>query len=416
MGEFMIKKVVLIFSLILFPLFVKASSLSGVMIGNVYYENLEDAIKAVNSNEVIKLLSDVLLDDSILIDKPVNIDLNGNDISSSTSVFVVDGGKLTLSGSGTVMELEPDYGVIRVIGSSLSTASDYSVVNVDSDVLLKGWAGVFVTHNNSKSYGVVVDLSGSIEAVNDINGGLGSGIYINGNIKDKNNYPVINIWDGAKIVSSGTGIYMAGYSNINIFKAHISGNSSGIGIKSGILNINGAEVVCKGLDKTPTEGDNNGIKDSGTTIQIESNSGYAGDMEIDISDGSFISKNSNVIYEYIGKGSNSLVKNINISSGTYISENNSSVFRFSSDFNNIQGRFVSGGKYTSDPSNYLKAGYSVSFNNDFYEVSKSTLNTLNIIDEYNNGNIFLWIGVLLSIGIVLFILYINRIKILNLLR
>ena len=139
-------------------------------------------------------------------------------------------------------------------------------------------------------------------------------------------------------------------------------------------------------------------------------------MEIDISDGSFISKNSNVIYEYIGKGSNSLVKNINISSGTYISENNSSVFRFSSDFNNIQGRFISGGKYTSDPSNYLKAGYSVSFNNDFYEVSKSTLNTFNIIDEYNNGNIFLWIRVLLSIGIVLFILYINRIKILNLLR
>lgn len=412
----MLKKVMMIFFLILFPLFVSASGIDGVMIGNIYYENLEDAIKAVNSNEVIKLLSDVLLDDSIVIDKTVNIDLNGNNISSSTSVFVVDGGKLKLSGSGTVMELEPDYGVIRVIGSSERNANDYSVVSVGSDVLLKGWSGIFVTHNNSKSYGVVVDLSGDIEAVNDINGGSGAGVYVNGSIKDRNNYPVINVLDGAKIVSSGTGIYMAGYSNINIFKAHISGISSGIGIKSGILNIAGAEVVCSGLDKTPTEGNNNGIKDSGATIQIESNSGYAGDMEINISDGSFISKNSNVIYEYIGKGSNSLVKNMNISSGTYISENNSSVFRFSSDFNNIQGKFISGGKYTSDPSNYLKAGYSVSFNDKFYEVSKSTLNTLSIIDEYDNGNIFLWIGVLLSIGIVLFILYINRIKIINLLR
>ena len=108
--------------------------------------------------------------------------------------------------------------------------------------------------------------------------------------------------DGAEVKSTGNGLYIAGYSTFYIGDAYIEGDESAIGIKSGKLIIDGATLVCNGEDYTPTSGYQNGIKPSGATIQIESNNGYKGKMEIDISGGNFISKNSNVIYEYIGRG------------------------------------------------------------------------------------------------------------------
>ena len=296
----MLKKLVfcLLFCFLLVPVSCLASNISGVMVGGNYYDNLEDAIENASSGDVVMLMSDVSLDSNLVIDKVVNINLNGNDILSDESVFLVEGGTLNISGSGTLKENKPYNGVIKIIGSSTSE-SDYSVVNVSKDVILEGWSGIFISHRASKSYGVVVNFDGKIKAVSDINGDSGIGIYVNGYISDKSNSPVINILDNAEITSNGVGLYIAGYSTFNIKKAYIQGVESGIGIKSGILNIDGARVLCDGEDKTPTDGYNDGIKSSGTTIQIESNSGYRGDMEININSGEFRSINSNVLYEYI---------------------------------------------------------------------------------------------------------------------
>lgn len=415
----MIKKIIFsILSLfVILPLSVNASANSLAKVGDKYYDNLLDAIANAGPNDTITLISDAKLDDTINIDKTVNINLNGNDITAPERVFLVQGGTLNITGEGTIKETEPNYGAIMIKGSTDSNDSDYSVVNIDKDVTLEGWSGIFITHDNYKSYGVEVNFGGTINAVNDTSGGTGAGIYENGNIKDKNNAPVVTILDGAKITSTGNGMYIAGYGIYNINKADISGVESGIGIKSGILNIDGATITGTGPDATPTEGYNNGIKASGTAIQIESNNGYAGNIELNIDNGSFVSKNSNVIYEYIGKGTSSQVIALDISGGTFISDANKEAIRISDSLKEYHNSFISGGSYSSNPEEYLKPGYTSALDNDLYKVTQSTMKAAignNMTDNNNNLGIVVIISII-SLALLAF-LYINRTKIFNLLK
>ncbi len=404
-----ILSILLVFSFL--PILVNASTTIAARIGNSYYDSLEEAILNVKEDDTIRLVSDVELDNSLTIDKVVNIDLNGNDITAREKVFVVKDGFLDISGKGMIKETSPNYGAIMLIGSSQYTDEKYSSVKIGKDVILEGWSGIFISHDSSKSYGVFAYLEGKINAVDDISGGAGTGIYVNGNIKDKNASPVINIMDGAEIKSTGNGLYIAGSSTFYIGKAYIEGVESAIGIKAGKLNINGGTIVCNGENATPTEGYNNGIKSSGTTIQIESNNGYAGDIEIDISDGTFISKNSNVIYEYIGKGSNSLIYSMSISGGNFKSGGGKNVFSFSNSFKDIHSGFISGGDYSTDPSSYLKSGYTV-VKDEMYNVVKSS------IKEVYSGNVKITknkafikcIITLLIIMIGLLLLYLKKLK------
>ena len=400
----------ILFMLVTFLIYqsVYASSIPLVEIGGKTYDSLEDAVNAVNSNETIKLISDIELNNTLEINKHVNINLNGSDISSREKVFLVKDGFLNISGSGIIRETSPNYGAVMLVGSNNPVDENYSGVKVGKDVTLEGWSGIFINHESSKSYGVVAYLEGKINAVNDISGGTGIGIYVNGSIKDKANHPVVNIMDGAEIKSTGTGLYIAGYSTFNIGDAYIEGVANAIGIKSGKLVIDGATVICNGENKTPTEGYNNGIKASGVTIQIESNNGYAGNMEIDISRGKFVSKNSNVIYEYIGRGSDSLIYSMSISGGEFISEKNKEVFSFSNSFKNIHSGFISGGEYSSNPSSYLKGGYSV-VKDDMYNVVKDTLKVVNSNDiKINNNGFIKSIITLLLIMVTSIIIYFKK--------
>lgn len=413
----MYKKI--IFSIFLFlliiPLFVYASIGSLVKVGNKYYDSLSEAIKNAGEDDIITLISDVKLDNSLEITKKVNINLNGNDISAPEKVFSVEGGELNLTGKGTIRETKPNYGAIMVKGSDDSSDKEYSIVNVGKDITLEGWSGIFITHDNSKSYGVKVNFAGKINSINDTSGGTGVGIYVNGNIKDPNNSPVVTIQDGAKITSTGNGLYLAGYGEYNINEAEISGSESGIGIKSGILNIDGATIIGTGKDATPTEGYNDGIKASGTAIQIESNNGYQGEIELNIDSGTFISNNSNVIYEYIGKGNNSQVIALDISGGTFESKKGKNVILISDSLKEFHSNFISGGKYSSNIEEYLKSGYTTDLKNNKYEVLKSTI--LEVFKEDSSTtNIKTITIVLISLISLGLILYINKTKILNFIR
>lgn len=409
------KKIILFLLLSIFlPIGVSAGITPLAKVGDKYYSSLEEAILNVDSDDVITLISNITLDNSLQINKTVNINLNGNDIIAPEKVFQVKGGFLDLSGKGKVKESKPKYGAVMLVGSNNPNDDKYSSVHVGKDVTLEGWSGIFISHENSKSYGVSVYLDGNINAVDDVDGDSGIGVYVNGNIKDKEANPVVNISDGADITSTGAGLYIAGYSTFYIGKANITGVESGIGIKSGILNINGANVTATGLDKTPTGGHNNGIKASGTALQIESNNGYAGGIQIDISNGKFVSKNSHVIYEYIGRGDSSLIYSMSLSNGTFISEVGKDVFYFSDSFKDIHTGFISGGKYSSNPSEFLKNGYSTVKENGLYSVTKSTLKMVSANGVDNNKPTFLKSLISLIIIIILgFIIYLNRIKIGN---
>ena len=401
----------------IFPSLVNASSNSAAKIRNMYYDSLESAIANANRGDIITLTSNVELDDTLLINKTINLNLNGRSISAPAKVFQVQGGTLNIDGEGIIKETKPNYGAIMIKGSSNPNDKDYSVVNVGANVALEGWSGIFITHDSAKSYGVDVNFAGKIKAVNDTEGANGIGIYVNGNIKDQTNAPVVNILDGAEIISSGNGLYIAGYSTFNIGTAYIEGIQSGIGIKAGTLNIAGATIVCNGKDNTPTEGYNNGMNASGTAIQIESNSGYAGNMNINIKDGNFKSKESNVIYEYIGKGNNSLVNSFNISGGNFTSGSAKEVFALSNSFKEKHNNFITGGKYSSNPNFYLLPGYTTTIENDLYNVVKSTMLEVENKNNSSNNN-FSWGTIIILIGVLILIIltYLNRRKIINLLK
>ena len=416
----MFKKIIfgLFIFMLIVPMIVFASANSLALVGGKYYDSLEEAIANAGSNDTIKLISNVVLDNTLDINKTVNIDLNGNNVTAPEMVFKVNGGVLNVSGNGIIRETKPNYGAIAVIGSTNSADNNYSVVNVGENVKLEGWSGIFITHDSSKSYGVVVNLDGDINAVNDMSGETGIGVYVNGNIKHQNGAPVVNIGDDAEITSTGNGLYIAGYSTFNIGKAYIEGDESGIGIKAGKLNINGATVISEGEDKTPTGGYNNGIKASGTAIQIESNNGYAGNIELDINSGTFRSKNSYVIYEYIGKGSDTTVDSIDVSGGTYRAEGSKPVFGVSDYLKNKHTGFISGGRYTSDPSIYLKSGYTATLDDNLYIVTAGSSKVVSgdNINTSSGNNVIKVISTIIIIGIAVVLIYMNREKILSLFR
>jgi len=258
-------------------------------------------------------------------------------------------------------------------------------------------------------------MDGTINAKDDINGDTGVGIYVNGNIQHENNHPIINLTETTKITSTGTGIYAAGYATYYINGAYIEGQESALGIKSGIFNISNGTLIGSGTDKTPTTGNNNGINPSGTSIQIESNKNYKGNIELNIKNGTIESKHSNALYEYTTNSSPTSVKNINITGGTFKTTNNKPVFLLSDSFKSTHPSFISGGKYQTDPSNYLKSGYSATQENNMYEVSKSTLQVFAPSNNDNNNTItpIITITALITISIIIFI---NRQKILNIFK
>jgi len=85
----------------------------------------------------------------------------------------------------------------------------------------------------------------------------------------------------------------------------------------------------------------------------------------------------------------------------------------SQSFKNTHPHFISGGKYSSNPSSYLKYGYTSALNDDLYNVSKSSVKDVFLENTNNSANIIRK----LSIAIILIILgsaiYLNKIKIYN---
>lgn len=410
----MIKKVLclcfLFFILFLNPVRVLASDTSSARIGNKFFDSLEEAILASTSTDTISLTSNVSLDKTLEIHKTVNINLNNHTISGDERVFLVQGGSLNLSGTGTIKETKPNYGAVMLMGSEDPTKKDFSTVSVSSGITLEGWSGIFINHLNNTGYGILVNMNGKINALDDVNGGPGAGVYVNGNIKHISNSPIVNLGKTARITSTGNGIYAAGYATYNINGAYISGEESALGIKSGSFNILDGTIMGTGPDKTPTTGNNNGINASGTAIQIESNPGYAGNIELYIKDGTIESKNSNVVYEYI-TNNNTQVKNISISGGKFTSKASKPVFLLSDSFKNTHKSFISGGVYTDDPTSYLKSGYSVVLEQpSMYSVISSTISVFNSNGGIASG-IFSRILIAISIVGLGVVIYLNRSKI-----
>jgi len=141
-------------------------------------------------------------------------------------------------------------------------------------------------------------------------------------------------------------------------------------------------------------------------------------MVINIDSGTIRSKNSYAVYEYIGKGTDTMVDSMDISGGTFRAEGNKPVFGLSDSFKSMHGSFISGGKFTSDPSEYLDAGYSAKLENDLYVVtsSSSKLVSGDSTSGDRGSSILKIIATIVIVGIAVVLIYINRNSIISLFR
>ena len=260
-------------------------------VGNVAFDDLQTAIDAAQPGGTVMLESKVIVSNQLTISEDVTIDLNhhsitGTDTEGSSShdpVIRINGGMLTLTGTGTVTTkgfADPLRSVIIAGGSSASG-------NVGLEI------GQNVTISAPETYGVTVFGTSNIESLDvTIYGTItatGSRAALSGNGTDENDVTTITIKEGAELTASDYyAIYHPQSGTLNIEGGTITG-VGGVQMCAGNLKITGNPVVrATGTgDLHTVDGDDGAILD-GAAISLVNRGGYKSDsIKISIDGGTF---------------------------------------------------------------------------------------------------------------------------------
>ncbi len=339
------------------------------------FSSLVGAIdKLKDTGGTIELQEDVTLSEEPLVvsvSKPITINLNNHSIDTSTQdlTIVFAKGEVILTGTGSIKNTKTRNrgGVVYVKGSNTEGDKNYTHLIIDKNVTIEGPNPLVIDlydQDNPHCYGAVVDIYGKI--LNNVQGSVSpTGISVNSKLKDTTNAPTINVYDGASIKNTndgGVGIYLFGYANINIYKATVESHT-GIFASSGSINLEGATITGTG-EKDYKEMYGRGTGATGAAIQIESNSSYIGEVELNIDGGNYTSEHNSAIIEYTNNKEETSIKEINIYDGDFTSSEGKDTISISEEFeeNTEHKEFISGGKFLSgeegsDVSKYVKSEY-----------------------------------------------------------
>lgn len=330
-------------------------------------EELKEAVK--NDSEIV-LQNDIIMTDDITVrGQKINIDLNGNSLTLKAYIRVYEG-SLEFSGKGLIKDDREDLrGTIYVYGSTDSKAVSFATLTVGKDVKIEtkryGIVVWPITENKKPvptyfpTYGTVINFNGTIISTNENAGG----ITISGNLKNDGkleNAPIINIGKTAVVKTTAeAALYAAGIGVWNIDGGVFEGKSA-IGIKSGKLVINDGTFTATGETKTG-ELYGNGIISTGSSIQIENNKGYAGNIEITINGGTFESNKGLSIYHYPPtKDEENALKSLVINGG---------VFKAKYELLENDNVTIEYGEFASEIIDLLKNGYVQLFTDGVYTPS-----------------------------------------------
>ena len=336
---------------------------SKVLAEVVEVKSEEEFKTAITDGKDVKLTDNIKITDIITVDKKVTIDLNDKNINvACKKCFSVKGGNLNIIGTGTLYEDIADYSPIMLYGSENKEDINYTTLTIGENVTLKGWSGAFinkVSNDQKVGYGVTLNVYGTLISMPDSGGDKGHGIYINGDIQNTENAPVINVYKSAKITSEGDAIYAAGYGIWNIEGATFYGGSTGFAIKAGVFKIKDTIVKTDGEAKNPIY-DGNGIQSDGSAFQIESNNAYAGGINITITGGTYESVNNHAIEHYIVRKTESEVVNSKLESLII----NGGTFKGTIDTLGVNDILINKGTFTAKIDDYVKDNYKVIQNSD----------------------------------------------------
>ena len=367
------KKITLCLMLILALIIVPGIVLAGeptivATVAGDEFTDLKTAIEYAQTlgNQEVFVMADATLNGTAIITEDITIRLNGYTIRGANKLFDIKGANFELVGPGALEETSPYYAPIYVSGDS---AKETSIITKNGGITVKGWAGIMISADAANAKGIDIKFREKIIAVNDINGGEGAGVYINGLVKQSANVKIE--LEYAQIESTGDGIYAAGYADWTIKDSSITGVSAGLAIKSGKFDIDSTTILATGEDKTPTAGYGNGINPSGAAIQIESNSGYPGNIELDINESIIESEKGIAFYEYLADSTTDTeITKTDITNTQLVSAEGKVTFATSEKFDNEVKKFITSGTYSTDVSDYVVDGYVCKKIDDYYAVGK----------------------------------------------
>ena len=321
----------------------------------------EELKSAVKTDGEIVLMDNITLSSGVTINgNDVVLNMNNNNITfEGSNYFFLVKGKLEITGSGVIESMSASGASTIYVGTSTDiSAKNYSTLTVGKDVTINTTQWGVTIWGDPKGYGATVNFNGKINATGD-----GGAITITGNLKNDGkleNAPIINIGKTAVVKTTTDAVlYAAGIGVWNINGGVFEGKSA-IGIKTGKLVINDGTFTATGENKTG-ELYGNGIISTGSSIQIENNKGYAGNMEIVINGGIFNSNKGLSIYHYPPTDNQeNALKSLVINGGNFNAK-----FELL-DNDNVTIEY---GKFANEIIGYLKNGYIQSKTDEVYSVS-----------------------------------------------
>ena len=321
----------------------------------------EELKSAVKTDGEIVLMDNITLSSGVTINgNDVVLNMNNNNITfEGSNYFFLVKGKLEITGSGVIESMSASGASTIYVGTSTDiSAKNYSTLTVGKDVTINTTQWGVTIWGDPKGYGATVNFNGKINATGD-----GGAITITGNLKNDGkleNAPIINIGKTAVVKTTTDAVlYAAGIGVWNINGGVFEGKSA-IGIKTGKLVINDGTFTATGENKTG-ELYGNGIISTGSSIQIENNKGYAGNMEIVINGGIFNSNKGLSIYHYPPTDNQeNALKSLVINGGNFNAK-----FELL-DNDNVTIEY---GKFANEIIRYLKNGYIQSKTDEVYSVS-----------------------------------------------
>ena len=344
-----LRRVVLALAVLLLTCVLMAGAVSAedlIPVGN--WDELKDNLTAGKN---ITLCKDVKLEGVLTLESgDLVLDLGSHTLSNTTSSaprypILIKGGNLTIRGPGTIeyptdlirlqkgtvtiesgtLVANGDGSVVGITGSDVPSAKRYSNLIVGKDAVLKGGHyAAFISYDSSgKNFGITMDISGKLTSCEKPT--QGGALHINGQLQGKEiiaNPPVITIRDTAEIApSKGNAVYAAGYGEWIIEGGKFEGTEA-LSIKSGNWTIRGGTFTGNGPFFDPAESNGNGSEPTGAAVSVTTNHGYAKNVSLTITGGTFHSTNQSAFYE----GENTefkgtALKGVKISGGNFTTNN-----------------------------------------------------------------------------------------------
>lgn len=348
-------------------------------VGDFYSPSLASAVAAATNGQTITLLKDTALTSSISIEKNITLDLGGKTLSRGGGMLLDIYGDVTIQNGTVAMTNTTRSGADIWVNQTAK-------LTVEKSATISAPSNSFAIAYYQDCTAAEVTLKGTLT-------GEGSGITVNGNIKDKDssNQNTSNtlILDGTTINVKGHGVYQAGYATTTFTEnASTITGSTGIEVRAGNLTVTNSTITGNGTFKCAGNGD--GTTTDGVGIAIAQHTTKL-PINVTISGGTISGKYA--VYESNPQNNDSIDQvNLSITGGNF---NGSIAAVYSQDVKN----FISGGLFTTDPSDYCvanKAG--IPSNNRNYpftigsveqnvEVAPATPNAVAKTEGITNANV-----------------------------